>query len=112
VRCVIDPGVLVAGVITPIGPPAEIVRRARTGAIEIVMSPHLLGELASVLARRKLRRYVTAEEASEYVEGLARIGISVAESSSRTTDHPRSRRRLPGGTRPSQWCRRVGFWRS
>jgi len=78
-RCVVDPGVLVAGIITPMGPPAEIVRRARTGAIEIVVSPHLLGELASVLARRKLRRYVTAEEASEYVEGLARIGISVAD---------------------------------
>jgi len=79
VRCVIDPGVLVAGIITPMGPPAEIVRRARTGVIEIVVSPHLLGELASVLARRKLRRYITAEEASEYVEGLARIGISVAD---------------------------------
>lgn len=61
------------------GPPAEIVRRARSGVIEIVVSPHLLSELASVLARRKLRRYVTAEEASEYVRGLARIGISVAD---------------------------------
>lgn len=78
-RCVVDPGVLVAGIITPMGPPAEIVRRARSGAIEIVVSPHLLSELASVLARRKLRRYVTVEEASEYVGGLARIGISVAD---------------------------------
>lgn len=78
-RCVVDPGVLVAGIITPLGPPAEIVRHARSGAIEIVVSPHLLGELSSVLERRKLRRYVMADEAREYVEGLARIGISVAD---------------------------------
>lgn len=78
-RCVVDPGVLVAGIITSLGPPAEIVRLARAGAIEIVVSPHLLSESASVLARRKLRRYVTADEASEYVAGLARIGIAVAD---------------------------------
>lgn len=78
-RCVVDPGVFVAGIIAPMRPPAEIVRLARTGGIEIVVSPHLLSELASVLARRKLRRYVTVDEASEYVGGLARIGISVAD---------------------------------
>lgn len=79
-RCVVDPGVLVAAIITPLGPPAEIIRRARSGAIEIVVSPHLLSELSSVLRRRKLRRYVGIEEATEYVEGLARIAISVADA--------------------------------
>jgi putative PIN family toxin of toxin-antitoxin system len=79
VRCVLDPGVLVAAIITPLGPPAQILRSARSGGIEVVVSPHLLSELAAVLSRDKLRRYVSADEASEYVEGLARLGITVAD---------------------------------
>lgn len=35
-------------------------------------SPHLLEELATVLARNKFRRYVTLEEAEGYVETLGR----------------------------------------
>jgi putative PIN family toxin of toxin-antitoxin system len=79
VRCVVDPGVLVAAIITPLGPPAQILRSARSGEIELVVSPHLLSELATVLARDKPRRYVSVEEAAEYVQGLARIGITVAD---------------------------------
>jgi uncharacterized protein len=79
VRCVLDPGVLVAAIITPLGTPAQILGSARDGRIELVVSPHLLSELAEVLARSKLRRYISADETGEYVEGLARLAITVAD---------------------------------
>ncbi len=70
---------LVAALLTPAGAPAEIVRHARDGLIEIVVSPHLLSELAEVLTRERFRRYCTLDEASEYVEGLARLAITVSD---------------------------------
>lgn len=70
---------LVAALLAPAGAPAEIVRHARDGLIEIVVSPHLLSELAEVLTRERFRRYCTLDEASEYVEGLARLAITVSD---------------------------------
>jgi uncharacterized protein len=78
-RVVVDPGVLVSAIITPAGPPAEIVRAAREGRLELIVSPHLLAELALVLAREKFRPYLSVAEAQEYVEGLARLAANVAD---------------------------------
>lgn len=78
-RLVVDPGVLVSAIITPAGPPAEILRASRTGRVELVVSPHLLAELAGVLTREKFRPYVSAGEAEEYVEGLALLADAVAD---------------------------------
>jgi putative PIN family toxin of toxin-antitoxin system len=70
-RVVVDPGVLVSAIITPVGPPAEMLREIRRGRLAIVVSPHLLAELLGVLRRERFRRYVTIEEAESYVAGLA-----------------------------------------
>lgn len=78
-RVVVDPGVLVSAIITPAGPPAEIVRAAREGRLELVVSPHLLAELAAVLAREKFRAYVSVAEAREYVEGLAVLAETIGD---------------------------------
>ncbi len=78
-RLVVDPGVLIAALLTPDGPPAAIVLAARDEQIELVVSPTLLGELSSVLAREKFRHWVTLEEARDYVEGLARLALTVAD---------------------------------
>ena len=72
-RVVVDPGVLVSALITPSGPPAEIVRAIREERLRIVVCPHLLAELLGVLQREKFRGYVTIDEAEQYVAGLASI---------------------------------------
>ena len=71
-RAVLDPGVLVAALISPRGAPAALYLMWRGGAYEMVVSPCLLGELERVLARPKFRKYVTGEEAAAFVETLRR----------------------------------------
>jgi predicted nucleic acid-binding protein len=41
-RLVVDPGVLVSALITPLGPPAEILRAIADGRVTLVVCPHLL----------------------------------------------------------------------
>jgi putative PIN family toxin of toxin-antitoxin system len=79
VRLVVDPGVLIAALLTPDGPPAAIVLAVRDEQVELVVSPKLLGELSSVLVREKFRRWVSVDEARDYVEGLARLALTVAD---------------------------------
>ena len=67
-RVVLDPNVLVSALITPRGASAQLLVELRGGAFELVTSPLLLDELADVLGRPKLRRYVTEEEGAEFVE--------------------------------------------
>lgn len=81
-RVVVDPGVLIAALLTPDGPPAALVEAVRSERLEIVVSPMLLGELVGVLTRPKFRVYTTIEEAHDYVDGLARVAITVADPAS------------------------------
>lgn len=78
-RVVVDPGVLVSAIITPLGPPAEVVCAIREGRVAFVVSPHLLAELLGVLRREKFRRYVTIDEAEQYVAGLASLGETLPD---------------------------------
>jgi putative PIN family toxin of toxin-antitoxin system len=69
-RAVLDPGVLIAALLSPSGAPAELLRRWRAGDYELVASPQLLAELERVLLRPKFRQYCTTEEAQAYVAWL------------------------------------------
>ena len=86
-RVVLDPNVLVSALITPRGASAQLLVELRGGAFELVTSPLLLDELADVLGRPKLRRYVTEEEGAEFVE-LIRVASVVARQPSRTAVAP------------------------
>jgi uncharacterized protein len=66
-RTVIDPGVLVAARLSGRGAPAEIIRRWLAGELDIVASAQLLDELGDVLARPKFRRWLSLDEAAEYI---------------------------------------------
>ncbi|MGH9267963.1 MAG: PIN domain-containing protein [Acidimicrobiales bacterium] len=48
-RLVVDPGVLVSALITPLGPPAQLWQAVRAGRVQLIVSPRLLAELAGVL---------------------------------------------------------------
>jgi len=67
---VLDPGVLIAALISSRGVPRELISRWLDGYFELVASERLLDEIWRVLLRPKFRRYVTEQEAVEYVRLL------------------------------------------
>lgn len=75
IRAVLDPGVLIAALISSQGAPAQLLTLWLDGAFEVVVSPNLLGELSTVLRRSKFRRYVSEDEAEQYVDVLRRLAI-------------------------------------
>lgn len=79
IRVVVDPGVLIAALITPGGVPARIIRAWIDGAFELVASPRLLDELMTTLLRPKFRRWVSADDAVLFVETVRLAGILVED---------------------------------
>ena len=78
-RAVVDPGVLIAGLISPHGTPAGILVRWRDGEFDLVVSPSLIEELERVLARPKFSPYVQPAEAAAYVSMLREEGVTIAD---------------------------------
>lgn len=76
---VLDPGVLVSALISPTGAPAKLLARWREGEVELIASPHLLGELEVVLCREKFRRYVDLEGVEIYLDLLRSDATLVAD---------------------------------
>ena len=66
-RAVVDVNVLISGVLSAKGSSAEILRAARDGQFELVVSELLLAELARALAYPKLRKRIPAEKAAGFV---------------------------------------------
>ena len=72
-RVVVDPGVLIAALISSKGAPRALLQAWMHGAFELLVSPKLRAELLRVLARHKFRRYFTEREAQTYVAFLERF---------------------------------------
>lgn len=72
-RAVPDPNVLIAAAIAPRGLCGRLLRAALDGLWEPVISPHLLAELDDVLARHKLRRWLTLGEAHQLARDLREL---------------------------------------
>ncbi len=73
IRVVADANVLISAALarSPTAPSALVLDAALDGRIELVSSPSLLAEIASVLARKRLRRYLSLDEAERFVADLA-----------------------------------------
>jgi putative PIN family toxin of toxin-antitoxin system len=78
-RAVLDPGVLVSALITPAGKPAKLLLSARAGNFDLIVSPLLLGELESVLRRKKFRSYVDLDGVAAYLHLLRSDAQLVAD---------------------------------
>jgi hypothetical protein len=78
-RAVLDPSVLVSALISPSGSPAKLLAEARTGELELIVSPLLLAELEGVLRREKFRPYVDLDIAMDYVQYLQRETTVVSD---------------------------------
>lgn len=78
-RVVLDANVLVSAVISPAGPPREIVTAWVDGRFELVASPALVAELEDVLERPRFRRWVSIATATEFIDGLAADALIVED---------------------------------
>lgn len=71
---VVDPNVWISAVINPYGTPARVADAVATGEVIVVVSQHLLDELAAVLLRPKFRPWVSVADAAAFVETLGGHG--------------------------------------
>lgn len=78
-RAVLDPGVLIAALISGTGAPASLVVAWIEGRFDLVVSPRLLVEVERVLERPKFRRYVTSDDFGEFVALLHSFGTMVPD---------------------------------
>jgi putative PIN family toxin of toxin-antitoxin system len=78
-RVVVDPGGLIAALLSRTGAPAKMLLAWIEGMFELVASPKLLDELRIALLRPKFRKYVTVEEVEAYLALLERRASTVAD---------------------------------
>jgi len=86
---VIDPNVWISGLIKPSGTAAQVIRAAITDRIVVVVNQHLLDELAAVLMRPKFRRWISVDDATDFIKTLAaksEFYPDPGQSSARTRD--------------------------
>ena len=70
VRVVLDTNVLIAALITKGTPPDRLYQAWLRGEIELVTSVAQIAELAAVLARPRLQKYLDADEAAAIIENV------------------------------------------
>ena len=75
-KVVVDTNVLVAGLLSPFGPPGEIVRMIASGTLHICFDARILTEYGEVLARPKFQ--FSSELTQALLEQIKAEGLSVA----------------------------------
>lgn len=75
-KVVVDTNVLVAGLLSPFGPPGEIVRMIASGALQVCFDARILTEYEDVLARPKFQ--FSREHTRLLLEQIRTEGLSVA----------------------------------
>ncbi len=78
-RVVLDTNILIGALITKGTPPDLLYQAWLRGEIELVTSLAQLGEMAGVLARPRLRRFVDADEAAAIVENIGARAVVLHE---------------------------------
>ena len=85
-RAVLDPNVLISGLLSGRGAPGQILLRWLGGEFELIVSELLLAELERALAYPKLRARVPPEDAAAFIAVVRRDALVAA-------DPPAARRR-------------------
>lgn len=78
-RVVLDPNVVISGVLSSRGAPADVLRALAAGEFELIVSQVLLHELERALAYPKLRRHIDEAAAVELVRWLAGSATHAAD---------------------------------
>lgn len=91
-RAVLDPNVLISGLISSSGAPAQVLGAWQDGRFEVLVSPLLLDELRRALAYPKLRRLISERDAEIAVHWLTAAARHVEDPKLK----PSARSRDPG----------------
>jgi putative PIN family toxin of toxin-antitoxin system len=76
-RIVLDTNVLVSGLLSPFGPPGEIVRMVSSGAVVLCVDARLLAEYDEVLARPKFGFDTDSVAAlMDYIDFRSEVAVS------------------------------------
>jgi putative PIN family toxin of toxin-antitoxin system len=86
VRAVLDPNILIAGLLFRNGAPAQIISRWLGGEFELVVCEALLSELERALAYPKLSHRIDAGDTATFVS-LLRFGAILAPDPEAGTHH-------------------------
>lgn len=78
-RAVLDPNVVISGLISNAGAPAQVLAAIAAGRAELIVSPPLLQELDRALAYPKLRRLIVEEDARRALGWLSGVGRHVGD---------------------------------
>jgi len=89
VRVVLDPSVVISGVLSSRGAPADVLRALTVGEFELIVSQALLHELERALAYPKLRRHIDDAAAAELVRWLADSATHAARPATEPPVHSR-----------------------
>ena len=81
-RAVLDPNVVISGLLSSAGIPAQVLRAWREGRFEAVVSRLLLAELERALAYPKLRKRIPPEDATAAIRFL-QAGATVVDDPTR-----------------------------
>jgi predicted nucleic acid-binding protein len=78
-RIVADANVYVSAAIAPRGQAARVIDWARNGLVQLTICDTLCDELTDVLARDRFRRWLTLDEATEFVDAMILLARWVAD---------------------------------
>jgi uncharacterized protein len=81
VRAVLDANVLVSAALSGRGAPAELVRHVLHGDLELIVSEHLLEEVARTLGSAKFTSRGTAADKAAYISLIRESASRVADAS-------------------------------
>ena len=90
-RAVLDPNVVISGVLSSRGAPAEVMRSLARGEFELIASRALLDELQRALAYPKLRPHISEPDAAELVRWLTDSASVVVDPGTDPPVHSRDR---------------------
>lgn len=88
-RAVLDPNVVISGVLSSRGAPAEVMRSLARGEFELIASRALLDELQRALAYPKLRLHISESDAADLVRWIADSGTVVVDPDTDPPVHSR-----------------------
>ncbi len=78
-RAVLDPNVIISGLLSPTGTPANVLRALDHGEFELVVSRTLLDELARAFAYPKLRRHISPDDADAVARWIGDSATTVTD---------------------------------
>jgi putative PIN family toxin of toxin-antitoxin system len=77
VRAILDPNVIISGLLSRGGTPANVLRAWLGGRFDLVVSPLLMAELRRALAYPKLAERIRADEAASLLDWLSRETVVI-----------------------------------